>query len=75
MLINIEMKGPRTPEVGVHYNYGLVCEKVKEIIEDFGISDRIIVSSFRPEIANMMKMEPKQDFKVLQLYNDWDEPE
>ena len=59
MLINIEMKGPRSPETGVHYNTGLVCEKVKALIEDFGISDRTIISSFRPEIANKMKMEPK----------------
>ena len=48
---------------------------MKSVIEAFDISSRTIISSFRHEIANGMKMEPKSDFKVLQLFNDWDEPE
>ena len=65
MLLNIEMKGPRTPEIALNYNIKLVCEKVKALITDHEFSARTIISSFRQEIVNKMKMEPKPDFKVL----------
>ena len=36
ILLNIEMKGPVTPDIAHKYDFDLVCDLVKALIADYG---------------------------------------
>ena len=47
MNLNIEMKGPQSPQWQSKYDFDLCCDKVKNMIVEFDIEGRVIISSFR----------------------------
>ena len=69
MLLNIELKGPRSEEFKPRYDFDLACKIVAEHIDRFGVSNRTMVSSFEPLITNKIKLTPNRQFKVVQLMN------
>ena len=77
MLINIELKGPKSESYKPRYDFDKACEIVAEYIDRFKIAHRTIVSSFEPIITNTIKLTPNREFKVVQLMNRGllDEPE
>ena len=75
MNLNIEMKGPQSPQWQIKYDFDLCCTKVNDLIDKFGIAEKTIISSFRPQITDTMQKSSHQKYKVLQLYNDWEEHE
>ena len=69
MLINIELKGPRSDECKPRYDFDQACEIVAKLINRFGVATRTMVSSFEPLITNKIKLIPNRQFKVVQLMN------
>ena len=75
MLVNIEMKGPCNLEIRARYDIPKACSLVKELIQEYGIANRTILSSFcRPILDKMVQIVPKRQFKILFLKDD-DGPE
>ena len=71
MLLNIEMKGPKNPDVLKTYDIAKACTPVVGLIEEFKIADRTILSSFTRQILDaMIKLSPERQFKILFLKDD-----
>ena len=65
MLLNIELKGPKSEEMKPRYDFDLACEIVAGQIDRFGVTNRTMVSSFEPLITNKIKLIPNRKFKVV----------
>ena len=75
MLVNIEMKGPKTAEIRRKYDITKACSLVRNLIDKFQIADRTILSSFGKQILDeMVEQTPERQFKILFLKDD-DGPE
>jgi len=72
MKLNIEMKGPQSEKWQSKYDFDLCCVKVNDLIQQFDIGHRTIISSFRHQITDQMQKSSNSTYKVLQLYNDWE---
>ena len=60
MLLNIELKGPRTESYKPRYDFDLACEIVADYIDRFQVAHRTMVSSFEPLITNTIKLTPNR---------------
>jgi len=47
LLINIELKGPKTPSDAKQYDFDMAATKVIELIDKHSLARRTMISSFR----------------------------
>ena len=52
MMLNIELKGPESPEWAVKYDCNMAASKVIELIEKYSIDLKVMISSFGPRILD-----------------------
>ena len=55
MLLNIELKGPDSPEYKPKYDFDAAARIVYKMILDHDIANKVMLSSFQPEIIDAMK--------------------
>ena len=61
MLLNIELKGPWDEEWVSQYDYNLAARKVIELMEEYDIAHRVMISSFTPKIIDSVIAESTPD--------------
>ena len=45
-LLNIELKGPYDSDLKHRYNYKLACQTVYDLVTEFELKERVMMSSF-----------------------------
>lgn len=72
MVLNIELKGPNHPDFKPKYDFDAAASIVYKMIQDNDIANKVMLSSFQPEIITAMKAASKHNRKFLlhRLVND-----
>jgi glycerophosphoryl diester phosphodiesterase len=76
-LINIELKGPKTEELRKHYDFKAAAEIVHKIVLEYGLQQRVMVSSFHPMVMDCMRtcLKANRDFMLCRLISPYHPPE
>ena len=71
VFVNIELKGPLTPERKPFYDFNLAARTVYQLVLDLGMEKQVMVSSFTKEIIDAMKicLQDKHEFMLCTLLN------
>ena len=72
MLLNIELKGPCDPEYKPRYDFDAAARIVYEMILEYGIARKVMISSFQPEIITAVRAVSmnNREFMIHKLTND-----
>ena len=54
-LLNIELKGPESPDFKPRYDFTKAAQVVYDLILEYGIAHKVMISSFQPEIISAIK--------------------
>lgn len=68
-LINIELKGPKTEALRKNYDFMAAAEIVHKMVLEYGLQQRVMVSSFHPMVMDCMRkcLEAKKEFMLCRL--------
>ena len=65
MLLNIELKGPDHPDFKPRYDFEAAARIVYQMILDHNIANKVMLSSFQPEIIDAMKTVSQENRKFM----------
>ena len=68
IILNVELKGPASPSRKANFDYLKTVQVVNKMIRDFDLEDKVIISSFVPEIIStfsevLKKQQASEDYK------------
>ena len=81
MLLNIELKGPMSEEIAKLYDYDLAAQKVIELIDQYSIGYKSMISSFTPRIlTSVINASPSTElrprsFVIQSIRNNYGKPD
>ena len=56
MFVNIELKGPMSPEFKDRYNFRLAAEKVYDLVIKYNMHEKFLISSFNVNILREVEI-------------------
>ena len=71
VFVNIELKGPLTPERKPFYDFNLAAKTIHALVLELGMAKQVMVSSFTKEIIDAMKicLHENHEFMLCTLLN------